>query len=161
GKTLKIGTKMDMFKNIAMTIERQMRPLAEGLGRTLTFDIPQGLPYLNTDGELLTRAFVKLVENALRYHKNEQGEVVIAASGEGNKLIVRIQDNGIGMTPDELRQLGTIYFRSEDEIVRSYKGSGLGVPIAFGIVEALGGRVSVTSEPDQGTTFTVTLTGMS
>jgi signal transduction histidine kinase len=44
--------------------------------------------------------------------------------------------------------------------VRSYKGSGLGIPIAYGIIKLLNGAVAVESQPEQGTTFTVTLTGM-
>jgi two-component system sporulation sensor kinase B len=72
-----------------------------------------------------------------------------------------VQDNGIGMTPEEIAQLGTIYFRSENELVRSYKGSGLGIPVAYGIIRLLDGTIEVQSEKDKGTTFTVTLTGMS
>lgn len=161
GKSLKIAAKMDMFKNIAMTVEKQTRPIADELGRTLTFEIPQGLPILTVDGELLARALVKLVENALRYHEGEGGEVTVSAAGEGKYLHVIIRDNGIGMTPDEVARLGTIYFRGESETVLAYKGSGLGIPIAFGIIEAMDGRVTVDSTPGQGTTFTVTLAGMS
>ncbi|MCB9450314.1 MAG: HAMP domain-containing histidine kinase [Anaerolineaceae bacterium] len=160
GQALKIAAKMDMYKNIVLTVEKQTRPLAEEMGRTLTFETPQGLPILNVDGELFAKALVKLVENALRYHDGDGGEVKVSAVGEGKFLRVMIQDNGIGMTPGELERLGTIYFRGESEAVLAHKGSGLGVPIAYGLIEALDGSVSVISEPGQGTTFTVTLTGM-
>lgn len=158
--TLRMSPKMDMFKNIAMQVDKQVRPLAEELHRKLEFDVAQGLPILNLDSELLTKALVKLVENALRYIEREDGEVIVRGTSEGNKLYITIQDNGIGMTDDDLRQLGTIYFRSENELVRSYKGSGLGIPVAYGIIKMLDGSVSVESTPGQGTTFTVTLTGM-
>jgi two-component system, cell cycle sensor histidine kinase DivJ len=157
---LKITEKMDMFKNIAMMVEKTMRPLAEQLGKTLTLDIPQGLPILNTDGELLAKAITKLVENGLRY-SGENGEVSVRGASQNGKLVVTVSDNGIGMAPEELAQLGTIYFRSENELVRSFKGSGLGVPVAYGIVRVLGGTISVESAPDKGTTFTITLSGMS
>jgi|FLYN01.1.fsa_nt_gi signal transduction histidine kinase len=158
--TLRMSPKMDMFKNVAMQVEKQTRPLADELHRKLEFDVAQGLPILNLDSELLVKALVKLVENALRYIEREDGEVVVRATSEGNKLIITIQDNGIGITEDDLRQLGTIYFRSENELVRSYKGSGLGIPVAYGIIKMLDGAVAVASTPGQGTTFTVTLTGM-
>lgn len=158
--TLRANLKMDMFKNIAMMVEKQTQPIAEQLNRKLTFDIPQGLPILNTDGELLAKALTKLVDNALRYQQ-ENGEVTVSASAEGNKLIVKVQDNGIGMAPEEIAQLGTIYFRSEDELVRSYKGSGLGISVAYGIIRLLDGMIEVQSEKGKGTTFTVTITGMS
>jgi signal transduction histidine kinase len=157
--TLKINQKMDMFKNIAMMVEKQMQPLAEQLGRKLTFEIPQGLPILNTDGEMLAKALAKLVENALRYQE-ENGEVIVRAAAEGNKLVVQVQDQGIGMRPEEIAQLGTIYFRSESELVRSYKGSGLGIPVAYGIIRLLGGTIDVQSEQGKGTTYTISLMGM-
>lgn len=160
GGTLRMNPKMDMFKNIAMTVEKNTQPQAEAAGKSLTFDIPSGLPILNLDGELLAKALTKLVENALRYTPEEGGEVVVRAEGEGNNLIIHVQDNGIGMTPEEVAQLGTVYFRADNEVVRSFKGSGLGIPVAYGIIRLLGGTVSVKSEPGQGTTFTVTLPGM-
>lgn len=161
GGALRVTPKMDMFKNIALMTEKATRPLAEQLKRTLTFDIPQGLPILNVDGELLAKALTKLVENALRYNDKTPGEVTLRAAADGNKLVITIQDNGIGMPPEEVAQLGTIYFRSENELVRGYKGSGLGIPVAFGIIRQLGGAHSIQSQPGQGTTITVTLTGMS
>ncbi len=160
GGTLKISPKMDMFKNIVMRVEKDMTPVAEEMGRTLTFDVPQGLPLLNIDGELLAKALKKLVENALRYTL-DGGVVTVRAEGEGSRLHIIIEDNGIGMTPEEIAQLGTIYYRADHDHVRSYKGSGLGIPIAYGIFELLDGQVKVESEPDKGTRFIISFTGMS
>ena len=160
--TLKTAFKMDMFKNIAMMTEKAMGPLAGQMERTLKFDIPQGLPILNTDGEMIAKALNKLVENGLRYQAQETGgEVSVAARSEGDKLVVTVTDTGIGMTPEELAQLGTIYFRSENEIVRNFKGSGLGIPVAYGIIKLMGGEVKAESEPGKGSQFFVTLPGMS
>jgi len=160
--TLKTAIKMDMFKNIAMMTEKAMGPLAGQMERTLKFDIPQGLPILNTDGEMIAKALNKLVENGLRYQAQETGgEVSVAARSDDGKLVVTITDTGIGMTPEELAQLGTIYFRSDSEVVRNFKGSGLGIPVAYGIIRLLGGEVKAESEPGKGSTFTVTLPGMS
>jgi signal transduction histidine kinase len=161
--TLRTSVKMDMFKNIAMMVEKLAQPVSDELGRKLTIDVPQGLPILNVDGELLAKALYKLVENGLRYtdKDSETAFVKLSAAGDGDKLIITVADNGIGMTPEELNQLGTIYYRAESELVRGYKGSGLGVPVAYGIIRMLGGTTTVTSEPGKGTTYTITLTGMS
>lgn len=158
--TLKATPKMDMFKNIAMMTEKAMRPLADELQRKFEVDVPQGLPLLNTDGELLAKALNKLVENALRYTRPEDGHVRLSGEAEGKLLHIRVEDNGIGMSPEELGQLGTPYFRADNDLVLSYKGSGLGIPIAFGLIRLLGGSIGAASQPGQGTTFTVTLTGM-
>lgn len=159
--TLKITPKMDMFKNISMMLEKANRPLADELGKTLNFDVPSGLPILNVDAEILAKALNKLIENAVRYTPAEGGQVNVAASGDGNTLKVSIQDNGLGMTPEELGKLGTPYFRSDNETVLAFKGSGLGIPIAYSLIGLLGGTVEVVSEPGQGSVFTVSLPGMS
>lgn len=160
GGMLKLAPKMDLYKNIIMTVEKAMMPMAEEMGRTLTF-VPaeQGLPLLNTDGQWLANALNRLVENGLRYTR-DGGHVTVSASGENNRLHIQIQDDGVGMTMEEMAQLGTLYYRADNDHVRSYKGSGLGIPIAFGIIDLLGGQVHIESQPDQGTTITVTLTGM-
>lgn len=158
--TLKMTPKMDMFKNIAMMVEKAQHSLAEELGRALTFDIPQGLPFLNVDAELLAKALNKLAENALRYHPSEGGEVRVTAEGDGGHLRIIIQDTGIGMSPEELDKLGTPYFRGDNEVVLAHKGSGLGVTIACGIIQLMGGSVQFDSQPGQGTTVTVILPGM-
>lgn len=160
GGTLKIEAKMDMFKNIAMRVEKDLTPIAQETGRELAFDIPQGLPILNTDGERLAQALKKLVENALRYTDDEGGRVVVSASGENGELVIQISDNGIGIGPEDLQHLGELYFRADHDRVREYKGSGLGVAIAYRIIELLGGNISVESTLDEGTTFTVRMPGM-
>ncbi len=161
GGTLRYSLKMDMFKNIAMMVEKNMQPTVEATGRTLTFDLPQGLPLLNTDGELMAKAIGKLVENGLRYHdEGSAGGVQVSGQADGTTLVITIRDDGIGIAPDDLAQLGTIYFRANDDRVRAWKGSGLGVPIAYGIIRLLGGTVSAESTFGSGTIFTIRLPGM-
>ncbi|PJF22387.1 MAG: hypothetical protein CUN56_06280 [Phototrophicales bacterium] len=158
---LRPNKKMDMFKNIAMNLEKQTRKLAEELNRQLEFDIPQGLPILNTDGERMAEALIKLIENGLKYSPEGDGKVIVRASAEGNTLIIEIQDNGCGMTSEEIAQLGTMFFRADNDVVRAYKGSGLGIPIAYQLIDILGGTIAVESELGKGTKFTVKFEGMS
>lgn len=158
---LPLNEKMDMFKNIAMVIEKQANALAEELNRQITFDVPQGLPLLNTDGEKLAEAVLKLIDNGLRYSPEETGHVTMRAYGEDSTLHIIVEDNGIGMTPEEVEQLGTLFFRADNETVRAYKGSGLGIPIVYELVKLLGGTVEVDSTPNEGTKFTLSFQGMS
>lgn len=159
GGTLKIDPKMDTFKNIMMVVEKAVVSLSEDYGQTVTFDLPFGLPLLNTDGGLLARALIKLIDNGLRYSPSGS-TVTVRALTEGDDLLVTITDTGIGMSSEELAALGTIYYRSEREAVRAHKGSGLGIPVAFGIIRALGGTVVVESVLDAGTTVHVRMPGM-
>ena len=158
--TLKPQPKMDMFKNLAMKLEKEMGKEATELERTLEFVIPDGLPFLNVDSEMLTVAITKLVENAIHYSKKGEGKVTVTGAGEDGYLVITVQDNGIGMTEEELEKLGTVYFRSERDEVREFKGSGLGIPIAYGMLELIGGEINVESKVDEGTKFTVRIKGM-
>ncbi len=159
--TLRLNQKMDMFKNVAMMVEKQLGATATEMNRKLTIETPQGLPLLNTDGELLVKVLVKLVENGLRYSPEETGEVKVIGAADDGTLVITVEDNGIGMTPEEMAQLGTLYFRGENDAVRAYKGSGTGIPIAYGLVKLLGGSIDVESEPEKGTKFRIRLKGMS
>lgn len=160
-QTLKPTLKMELFKNVALAVEKAMKPLAEELGRQLNIDIPQGLPLLNTDGDLLRVALCKLIENGLRYSPADGGVVTMTATAEDNTLVITIADNGIGMTPEEQAQLGTLYFRSDNDVVREYKGSGLGIPVAYGILNLLGADYHLQTAPNSGTTWTIRIQGMS
>ncbi len=159
GETLKLTEKMDMFKNIIGIVQKNTEPLAEEMGKTLTFDIPQGLPLLTTDGEYFAKAIEKLIENGLRY-SGDDGEVAVRAKGEDNWLVAEVEDNGFGMTEDEVGMLGTLFWRSEREEVREHKGSGMGLPIAFGVFDLLGAKYDVQSTLDEGTIVTVRIKGM-
>lgn len=158
--TLNAEPKMDMFKNISMKLEKELGPRAQEMNRKLEFDVPSGLPYVNVDTHLLGIAITKLVENALQYTLEGEGVVTISASGEDGYLVMKVRDNGIGMTDDELSHLGEIYFRGERDEVIAFKGSGLGIPLAYGLIDLVGGEVDVETEVDKGTTFTIRIKGM-
>jgi cell cycle sensor histidine kinase DivJ len=124
------------------------------------FDIPQGLPIMEIDGAWLAEALVKLIENGLRYSAEGTGRVTVGACADDKNVVITISDNGIGMNETDLSRLGEMFFRADNELVRSYKGSGLGIPIAYKLVELLGGTISVESQEAQGTTFTLIFAGM-
>jgi signal transduction histidine kinase len=159
--TLKPQPKMDMYKNLAMKLEKEMGKEAEELERSIEFDIPSGLPLLNVDSEMLSIALTKLVENAIHYSLKGEGMIKISGAGEDGYLVICIEDNGIGMSEEELGKLGEVYFRGERDEVREFKGSGLGIPIAYGMIDLIDGEITVKSKLDEGTKFTVRIKGMS
>lgn len=157
---LQIKPKLDTFKNVAMMVQKKAEPLEAELGRVLNVDVPTGLPMMQTDGEHLSMAVYKLVENGLRYSPAEGGRVDLTANADGSTVVINIADNGIGMTPEETSKLGKAFFRADNDVVRSYKGSGLGVPIAYMLIAALGGQIRVESTPGKGTRWIIRMAGM-
>ena len=136
-----------------------MQKMADEHGKELVFDIPDGLPLLNIDSEMLVAALERFVENALRYTK-EDGVVTIRGVADGATLVIEIEDNGIGMSEDDQAKLGEIYFRSDDDHVREFKGSGLGIPVAYGLLYAIGATYEFESTYGEGTKVSVRVPGM-
>jgi two-component system sensor histidine kinase KdpD len=118
----------------------------------LRLSLDDDLPLLEGDASQLERAFANLLENAARYSQGKP--VSIRARVVGDRVRVRIVDQGPGIRAGELERIFMPFYRSPDQPA-SHRGSGLGLAIAKGFVEVNGGRISVESLPGQGTSFVV------
>jgi signal transduction histidine kinase len=156
---MRFEAKMDMYKNIAMQVQKNHTDLAAQHNHTLTFETPDGLPLLNLDSARLTQALNKLIINALQYTP-DGGQITVRAERVDGKLKVSVIDNGIGMTPEEQAHIGELFWRADSDQVRSFKGHGLGLPIAIGFIEQIGGEFFYESEPGKGSVFGFIVPGM-
>jgi signal transduction histidine kinase len=116
----------------------------------------EGLPALEGDQALLQRAVDNLLDNARKYSEADQPVALRASAGDG-RLVVEVQDRGIGIDPADLPKLFTPFFRTDRSRSRASGGVGLGLAMAKRIVEAHGGTISAESRSNAGTTFRVTL----
>ena len=97
-----------------------------------------------------------LISNAIKFTP-ENGRVdVTLAQGEG-RMALTVADTGMGMTAADIDRLFERFFRTDSAQAQQIQGSGLGLPIVKAIVEAHGGTIAVTSEPNVGTSFVITL----
>ena len=120
--------------------------------RLVRLSIDEDLPLLEGDSSQLERAFANLIENAVRYSGGKP--VSIRARVVGERVRVRIVDQGPGIRPGELERIFMPFYRSPGQ-PPTHQGSGLGLAIAKGFIEVNGGRISVESLPGQGTSFVV------
>ncbi len=97
-----------------------------------------------------------LVSNAVKYNR-DGGRVDVRLAREGPEVVIAVADTGIGMSAEETQRLFGEFVRIRNEKTRSIMGSGLGLSIIKKLAILYGGDVSVASEPDVGTTFTVRL----
>ena len=107
------------------------------------------------DPELL-EVLVNLVSNAVKYTPGG-GEIKLSAEAAGDQVLVKVADNGLGLTPDDAKRIFQRFYRVKDEHTRHIVGTGLGLDIVKRVVEKHGGTISVDSAPGQGSTFTVAL----
>jgi two-component system sensor histidine kinase BaeS len=135
-------------------------PAADDRGVTLSF-VPGGpLPRTVADATQLARALGILIDNAIRYTP-EGGHVEVRlghqASTDGDYVTIQVEDSGPGIAPEVLPLLFNRFYRTEHARNSSDSGVGLGLAIAQEIIHLHEGSITVESEPNRHTTFTVWL----
>ena len=134
--------------------------LAEAGPFKLDVDVPADLPAVVADEGALRRALHNLVTNAFKYAAEGRWVGVSArkvATRSGDEVQVAVSDRGRGISSDDLPHLFEPFYRGRYAIERQIHGNGLGLSLVKRIAEAHGGRVSVTSTPESGSTFTLHL----
>ena len=111
-------------------------------------------PCVMGDCRALEEVFGNLISNAVQYTPSG-GKVTIKGGVSGDEVWVSFEDTGIGIPPEAVSKVFERFYRVKDEKARNVVGSGLGLPIVKGIVEAHGGKVELTSTPGKGSVFRV------
>jgi len=114
--------------------------------------------WLSGNGEMLERAFVNLLTNAIKYGARES-HVQISLSEAGRDFVITVADEGIGIPADELDKIFDPYFRSSEPRLAEQRGTGMGLRFVKTVIERHGGSITVSSRLDEGSRFTVTLPG--
>ncbi|MEJ5867066.1 ATP-binding protein [Pseudokineococcus sp. 5B2Z-1] len=128
---------------------------ASGLpAERIRLDVPEDLPLLDVDAGLLVRALGNVLENAVR-HAPSSAPVVVTAGRAGGHLVVRVVDRGPGVPEDQVDAVFTAFHRLDDS--RSEEGSGLGLAVARGFVEAHDGTLEAEGTPGGGLTVVLRL----
>lgn len=128
---------------------------AQQAGITLGVSTSEDLPPIRVDPERLAQIMGNLISNAIRYTP-QGGTIRLSAEAQGNRVAIRVQDNGAGIATDDLPHIFDRFYRG-DKSRQNTGESGLGLAIAKSIVEAMGGSISVESKVGEGSTFTVLL----
>lgn len=123
---------------------------------TLSLAPPSGSDLAQVDAETLEQVFANLITNAITYNK-PGGSVTVSIREAEDSVIVDVTDTGVGITKEHLPLIFDQFYQIERSKRTGDKGSGLGLTIAKKIVEAHGGKIDVSSEAGQGSTFSVFL----
>ena len=129
--------------------------LAAGRQVSVSFSGPDSL-MLQADASELEIIFNNLISNAIKYNK-DGGQVEVAIQDRGSALAIAVKDTGIGMSPEEVARLFGEFTRIKNAKTMNILGSGLGLSILKRLAHLYGGQVTVESQADQGSTFTVVL----
>jgi len=134
----------------------EFRAAAENAGLVLTTEIVPELPPISGDAMALRRVLDNLVSNALKFTP-AGGRVTVRLCPGADTLMLEVADTGIGIPADQLEHIFERFYQVDGSATRKYGGMGLGLALVKQVVEAHGGQITVTSEVEAGSTFTVVL----
>lgn len=141
-------------KSVVKKVVHTLRPLADEKAISLQQKVDN--IELQADKEKIHELLSVLLENAIKYTK--QGGVTIKVVQKKSKCVILVKDTGEGISPDDISHIFDRFYRVDTARDCAGEGGfGLGLAVAKEIVESHGGTISVSSAPDTGTTFSVTL----
>jgi signal transduction histidine kinase len=141
------------LRDVAVAAVESVTPEAAGRQIVLNLTAPDPVPVMADRGEMEI-VLNNLLTNAVKYNR-DGGRVDVALRAVGARVVIEVADTGIGMTPEECGRLFEEFVRIKNDHTRNIVGSGLGLSILRRLARLYGGDVTVASEPDVGTTFTV------
>lgn len=112
---------------------------------------------VNIDKRRITEVLYNLVENSIKYMKGSRGSIVIEAERQNRNVLIKVKDDGIGISPDDIPYVFDKFYRAEKSRSSSIPGSGLGLSICKYIIEEHGGDIYCKSRHNQGCEFGFTL----
>jgi len=156
---LQLRKELVELQSIVQNAIETSRPLIDTAGHELTVVLPTAPIPLIADPVRLAQIFSNLLNNAAKYTR-PGGHIRLAAERRGNDLLVSVKDDGIGITPELMPQVFSLFSQGHGQPVleRSQAGLGIGLALVRGLVELHGGTIDARSEGlDRGSEFLVSL----
>jgi signal transduction histidine kinase/DNA-binding response OmpR family regulator len=157
--------KMDVFletfeiETLVAGVVSTMDTLVKQNENRLKVEVDPSLTEMHADATKVRQALFNLLSNAAKF--THQGEIGLSVRGEqveGESWIqMSVSDSGIGIAPDKIDKVFEEFSQADDSTTRDYGGTGLGLPISRHFCRMMGGDISVTSAPGEGSTFTIRL----
>lgn len=130
----------------------QVRPTAQNKALTIINNAVEGLPAVLGDRSRLRQILINLISNGVKYTPSE-GWLKIEAEVRGNALRLTVQDNGMGISPEDQIHIFERFYRVRRPETDSIEGTGLGLAIVKSLVEAHNGQIGLESKMGEGSTF--------
>ncbi len=134
----------------------KVRPQIEEKQLSFEVVLPEKMPEPELDKDKIATVLVNLLGNAVKYTP-ANGRVTFRVNITDQQIEISVEDSGVGIAADELPKVFDKFFRSQDPRVQEQTGTGLGLALAQEVVRLHGGRITVESQIDKGSTFSVVL----
>lgn len=141
---------------IAKKLEKQFKPVVKEKNIGFSVSIQDDCPdTIHTDVQRIEQILKNLLSNAIKF--TDQGSVSVDIFTQGEYIAFAVKDTGIGIDKDKLRDIFEAFQQEDGSIDRKYGGTGLGLSISNQLAELLGGKITLESEKNKGSTFTLWL----
>ncbi|EGF92665.1 response regulator [Asticcacaulis biprosthecium C19] len=153
---MEIHTESVSLKRLASDMERVFTPIANQKRLKMTARLGEGVPEtVTTDRQRLEQVLKNLLSNACKF--TEHGHVELAILKDGDRIVFAVKDTGIGISAEHQHQVFEAFRQADGTISRKYGGTGLGLSISRELSRLLGGNLSVISQVDRGSTFSLSI----
>lgn len=154
---LELFTEDFELEQIVKNVYHINKSAAKEKNINFNYTIDESLPtYIHGDRTKLMQVIMNLTSNAIKFTPDEKG-VMIKVSKEKDRLIILVEDEGIGIDEKRLAKIFEPFEQEDTSVTREFGGSGLGLAISNSIVELMGGNISVDSEKLKGSSFKIDL----
>jgi signal transduction histidine kinase/DNA-binding response OmpR family regulator/CHASE3 domain sensor protein len=154
---LEVRAEVTPVASLTTGLKSMFEPLAQRKGLHLEVVIADGTPQtLFTDRQRLEQVLRNLLANAVKFTEHGSVTLHVAPSGR-DRMCFEVRDSGIGIEPSQQEAIFEAFRQADGTSSRKYGGTGLGLSISRDLARLLGGDISVSSAPGQGSTFTVIL----
>jgi signal transduction histidine kinase len=147
---------VDLGELIAETI-RLVQPELDRKKMALVQEIVVPLPIAEIDAKRIGQVLLNLISNAIKYSYDGGRLTIRAFQSDAQSIEVQVEDIGVGLTVEQLHHLFTPFYRADNPLRNQVNGTGLGLWIAKSFIEMHGGKITVHSQPDVGSVFTIIL----
>jgi signal transduction histidine kinase len=153
----RVVTSVEPFDlaSLAKEAAEELRPQAERKSIALESETAADRVGIESDPKLVRLVIVNLLSNAVKF--TERGSIAVSTRSEGERRVVRVEDTGRGIAPEEQARIFEPFQSLEPSMKKHQPGLGLGLSLAKRIVETLGGRITVSSELGRGSAFELSL----
>lgn len=152
---LELNQKPVDLKALIKVVLKLMSTVKHGKQLEIKTSIPGKLPYIYADEDRLQQVLFNLIGNAIKF--THEGSISIQAELKDSFVEISIADTGIGIPEDKQDSIFHSFEQVDASTSREYGGAGLGLAITRELVELHGGKISVNSVLDEGSSFTITL----
>lgn len=143
-------SQCDLGEMLRKIVDNQLVPAEKSL--SISVSVADNVPIINADANMLERAIINLVDNAIKYTPSG-GKVDVGAKCENNEIVVMVKDTGLGIKAQDQQHLFERHIRIARQEHKKIKGSGLGLFIVRSVAQRHGGDAWVESIEGQGSTF--------